>query len=188
MNFPNIFGSALLTVVAEPVSLLPPACTTTSIISLPATTSINNSTLLYNAPLNGDFSYSFPFTTTTYTTVISTRGADGVISSQEYTMIGTPVEVSMPQSGIVTTVLTSVPDFFPVDSSQVPPGTTSVIRSQAIELSPSPSIMTGLPSSSPGPEVRTSNLYTYVAVTMRALHLYAYAYLFLIISCRYPVF
>ena len=153
MGFPTIFGLARVAAIVGPRSVLPSACTTTTVISISATTSINNSTLTYTGPFNDGFFFPFTFTTTTYTTIIPTRGADGVIDSQTYTIIGIPVETPISLPTVVTPVVASVPDPFPVSSTPVSHGSTAAIQSQLIELPPTSSIMSGLPSHSPGSQV-----------------------------------
>jgi hypothetical protein len=107
-----------------PLSVLPSACTITTVISIPAATSVNNSTLTYTGPLDGGFFSPFTFTTTTYTTALPTQGADGVIDSQTYIIMGIPVDTPISLPAVVTTAVTSVPDPFPVSTTPNSPGTT----------------------------------------------------------------
>jgi hypothetical protein len=147
MGFPAIFGLARSATIAVSPSLPSFPCTTTTTIDLPAITSINNSTLTYNGPLDGSFFAPFKFTTTTFTTVIPTRGADGVIDSQTYTIIGAPWEG---------------PTSFPVDLTGISLGTTSAVQSQPTGLFPS-SIVVEPPSPSLGSEVRLSKMHTCIS-------------------------
>jgi hypothetical protein len=153
MKYLRLFGYAAQTTELLP---LPSACLTTTVISNLPTTSINNSTLTYRGPLTDGFLTPFALTTTTYTTTLTTLGADGTTETQTYTIFGTPVELtrssSLPPSPSPTGV---------ISPGQV--GETSARTSVAVSLTTAQtgSTTSGLPQSSTQPEVCRILEFTY---------------------------
>lgn len=146
MKYLRLFGYAAQT--TESLAL-PSACLTTTVIGNLPSTSINNATLTYRGPLTNDFLSPFALTTTTYTTTLTTRGADGTTETQTYTVLGAPVELnrssSLPSPSPTPTGVISAGETGVSTSSSV---TVSITNSQPISTSSGP------PQSSGQPDVR----------------------------------
>jgi hypothetical protein len=146
MKYLRLFGYAAQTTESLP---LPSACLTTTVISNLPITSINNSTLTYRGPLTNGFLTPFALTTTTYTTTLTTLGADGTTETQTYTIFGIPVELTRSSSLSPSPTPTGV-----TSPSQVGVTSTRTLVAVSVTIAPTGSATSGLPQSSTQPQVR----------------------------------
>jgi hypothetical protein len=153
MKYFQLFGYSAQTTDSLP---LPSACLTTTIISNPPITSINNSTLTYRGPLVEGFLTPFALTTTTYTTTLTTLGADGTTETQTYTIFGIPVELTRSSSLSPSPTLTAA-----VSPGQVGVSSARTSVAVSITIAQPVSITSDLAQPSAKPQVRRTSEFAH---------------------------